>query len=41
MLTELREEKGGMVWLGKEEARLALIYGRKAGVMLRGEALEA
>ena len=40
LLMELRAEEGGMVWLG-EEVRVVLVHGRKAGVMLRVEALKA
>ena len=29
-----------MVWLGEDEERVVLIHGKKAGVMLRGEAQE-
>ena len=40
LLTELRADEEGVVWLGEDEERVVLIHGRKAGVMLRGEALE-
>ena len=39
-LTELRADEDGVVWLGEGEERVVLIHGKKAGVMLRGEALE-
>ena len=39
LLTELRTEKGGMVWL--EDKRVVLIQGWKGRMILRGEALEA
>ena len=35
LLTELRADEEGVVWLG-----VVLIQGKKAGLMLRGEALE-
>ena len=40
LLTELRADEEGVVWLGEDEERVVLIHGKKAGVMLRGEALE-
>ena len=39
LLTELRADEEGLVWLGEDEERVVLIRGKKAGVMLRGEAL--
>ena len=40
LLTELREDEEGVFWSGEDEGRVVLIHGKKAGVMLRGEALE-
>ena len=40
-LTELRAEGEGVVWLGEDECRVAVVHGRKSGVLLRGGALEA
>ena len=40
LLTELRADEEGVVWLGEDKERVVLIHGKKAGVMLRGEALE-
>ena len=40
LLTELRADEEGVVWLGEDEERVVLIHGKKAGVMLRGEELE-
>ena len=40
-LTELRSESEGVVWLGEDECRVAVVHGRKGGVLLRREALEA
>ena len=40
LLTELRADEEGVVWLGEDEERVVLIHGNKAGVKLRGEALE-
>ena len=37
LLTELRADEEGMVWLGEDEERVVLIHGKMAGVMLRGE----
>ena len=39
LLTELRADEEGVVWLGEDEERVVLIHGKKAGVILRGEAL--
>ena len=35
MLTKLRADEKGMVWLGEDEKRVALIHLKRAGVMLR------
>ena len=40
LLTELRADEERVVWLAEDEERVVLIHGKKAGVMLRGEALE-
>ena len=40
LLTELRADEEGLVWLGEDEERVVLIHGKKAGVMLREEGLE-
>ena len=40
-MTELRAEGEGVVWLGEDECRVAVVHGRKSGVLLRGGALEA
>ena len=40
LLTELRADEEGVVWLGEDEERVVLIHGKKARVMIRGEALE-
>ena len=40
-LTELSTEGEGVVWLGKDECRVAVIHWRKSGVLLQGGALEA
>ena len=39
LLTELKAEEDGVVWLGEEEEEVALVHGKKAGIMLRGTAL--
>ena len=36
LLTELRADEEGVVWLREDEERVVLIHGKKAGVMLRG-----
>ena len=39
LVTELFEEGEGVIWMGENEHRTTLVHGRKAGVLLRGEAL--
>ena len=39
-LTELRADDCDVVWMGMEEHKVALVHSRKAGVLLRGEALK-
>jgi len=40
-LTELRADESGIVWMGENEQKVALVHGKKAGVLLRGEALKS
>ena len=40
-LTELGAEGEGVVWLGQEECRVAVVHVRRNGELLRGGALEA
>ena len=40
-LTELRAEGEGVVWLGEDECRVAVVHGKKSGVLLQKGALEA
>ena len=40
-LTELRADGEGVVWMGEDECKVAVVHGRKSGVLLRGGALEA
>ena len=39
LVTELFGEGEGVIWMGENEHRTALVHGRKAGVLLRGTAL--
>ena len=39
-MTELRAESEGVVWLGEDECKVAVVHGRKSGVLLRGGALK-
>ena len=39
LVTELFGEGEGVIWMGKNEQRTALVHGRKAGVLLKGTAL--
>ena len=41
LLSEVWAEGEGVVWMGEEEERVAIVYGEKAGVLLRGEILKA
>ena len=40
LMTEIRADEEGVVWMVEDEERVALVHGRKAGIMLRGAALE-
>ena len=40
LLSEIRAEKEGVVWMGEEEERVAIVHSEKAGVLLRGDALK-
>ena len=37
LLSEVRAERGGVVWMGDEEERVVIVHSEKAGVLLRGE----
>ena len=39
-VTEVRAEGDGVVWLGEDEERVVVVHSSRAGVMLRGGALE-
>ena len=41
LLSEVWAEGEGVVWMGEEEERVAIVFGEKAGVLLRGEILKA
>ena len=41
LLSEVRAENKGTIWMGEEEERTAIIYTKKAAVMLSGYLLEA
>ena len=38
-VTQLFGEGEGVIWMGENEQRIALVHGRKAGVLLRGTAV--
>ena len=40
LLTELGAEENGVVWLGEEGEECVIVHARKAGVLLRGRALQ-
>ena len=39
LLSEVKAEEEGVVWLGQDEERVGVVHSRRAGVLLRGEAL--
>ena len=39
LVTQLFGEGEGVIWMGENEQRIALVHGRKAGVLLRGTAV--
>ena len=39
LLSEVRAERKGVVWLGEEEEKVVIVHSEKAGVLLRGELL--
>ena len=39
VISEVRTEKPGVVWLGKDEETTAVIHSQKFGIILRGSAL--
>ena len=40
LLSEVWAEGEGVVWMGEEEERVAIVHSEKAGVLLRGDALK-
>ena len=40
LVSELRADQEGVIWLGEDREQIAVVHGRKAGIILRGEALE-
>ena len=40
LLTELRSETDGVIWLGEEDELSAIIHGKKSGILIRGEILD-
>ena len=40
LLSEILEERGGVIWLGNEDNRVVIVHSQKAAVVLRGEAVE-
>ena len=41
LLSEIRADRNGVVWLGENDSLVAIIHSEKAAVMLRGELLRA
>ena len=40
LLSEVRAEGEGVVWMGEEEERVVIVHSEKAGVLLRGDAVK-
>ena len=40
LLSELRAEGDGVVWMGDDDHRVVIVHSRRAGVLLRGEMLK-
>ena len=40
MLSEILEERGGVIWLGDEENRVVIVHSEKAAVVMRGEVVQ-
>ena len=40
LLTELSDDGEGVLWLGEGEQQVAIVHGCRAGILLRGDALE-
>ena len=40
LMTEIRADEKGEVWLGGDEERVAVIHSERAAIVLRGQALE-
>ena len=40
LLSEVRADDEGVVWMGEEEERVVFVHGRKAAVLLRGDAMK-
>ena len=41
MVTELRAQEDGVVWLGQDEEAVVLVHSARAGLLLRGELMKA
>ena len=40
LVSELNSDQEGVIWLGEERDRVAIVHGRKTGIILRRESLE-
>ena len=40
LLSEVRADGEGVVWMGQDEELTAIVHGEKAAIMLRGELLK-
>ena len=41
LLTEVRAEGNGKIWMGEEDERVVIVYAQRAAIMLRGRILDA
>ena len=41
LLTDVKADKEGVVWMGDEERRVVFVHGEKSAVLLRGEVMKA
>ena len=39
LLTEVKANEDGVIWMGEDDKRVAVVHSRMAGVLLRGDAL--
>ena len=40
LVSELRSEDEGVIWLGEREEQMAIIHSKRAGIILQGRSLQ-